>query len=117
MPKFIAIIFILLLLTNQSAAEETFTYNSEGNRDPFIPLITENIKFGSGLVGVETADDLNLEGIVWDPEGESVAILNGMILKEHEQINNVRITKIESTKITLTINDAEYTIKLIKEEE
>ena len=116
MLKTFAIIFILLLMAGQGACEEAFVYNANGRRDPFMPLITENIKFGSGLVGVQTADDLNLEGIVWDPEGGSVAILNGMILKEYEQINNVKITKIEPTKITLTINNAEYTIKLIKEE-
>ena len=105
----------LLLVPVSLFAEEEFVYNSRGQRDPLIPLITEKTRVGVGLMGIESIDDVALEGIVWDADGGSLAILNGIILKENEEVGNVRITKIESNKIKLIINDEEYTIQLVKE--
>ena len=62
-------------------------------------------------------DDIILEGIVWDEGGASLAILNGIILKENESAGNVKITKIEPKRVTLTINENEFLIDLIEEED
>lgn len=99
------------------AEEEAFIYDSKGKRDPFIPLITDKVRFGVGMTGIETIDDITLEGIVWDPAGDSFAIINGVIMREHEQVNNVRITKIASNAISILIDEKEFTIDLVEEEE
>jgi len=104
-------------VTEGDFSEEEFVYNDNEKRDPFVPLITDSVRFGAGLVGIGSIDDITLEGIVWDPVGESLVILNGMILKEYEQVNNIKIVSIESKKITISIDKNVFTINLIKDEE
>ena len=104
-------------VTEGDFSKEEFVYNDNEKRDPFVPLITDSVRFGAGLVGIGSIDDITLEGIVWDPVGESLVILNGMILKEHEEVNNIRIVSIESKKITIAIDKNVFTINLIKDEE
>ena len=115
-----AIIFIVSILEASPAVfaeantKEAFVYNSGGKRDPFIPLITGKTKVAAGLEDVRSVDDIALEGIVWDPHGGSVAILNGVILREGQKKGSVRIKKIEKKGVTLYINETECNIELIE---
>ena len=61
--------------------EDTVVYDPHGKRDPFVPLVTLSSRDASGLIGIESADDLKMEGIVYDPKGSAV-IVNGSVLKE-----------------------------------
>ena len=60
-------------------------YNDHGKRDPFMPLVSSD-----GIVVAYDQDlsvnDLTLEGIVADVSGRNVAIVNGKIVKAHDQI-------------------------------
>jgi len=114
----LSLFFILLLICTTLCASEDFVYDRHGKRDPFIPLITDKPTGGIiGLMGVEGIDDIILEGIVWEEDGSSLAILNGTILKEGEEVGNLKLSEIKPTKITLIINKEEHIIELIKEEE
>jgi len=120
MRKIFIIFFIatpLLLLTNsmQQLFGEEYKYDSKGRRDPFIPLVTGNIRTSLGLQSVETAEDINLEGIIFDPNGKSIAVLNGEIVKEGDKLYNIEIVKIYSSSIVLKIYDKPHKINLIKE--
>lgn len=108
----------VLLLINPALGNEVeeFVYDDQGKRDPFRPLITHEGTFGDGAEGVESIDDIRLEGIVWDPAGGSFAIINGEIMKENEQVNNIRVTKISPNAIIISIDNKEYTINLVEEE-
>ncbi|MEE8536789.1 MAG: hypothetical protein V3S71_02195, partial [Acidobacteriota bacterium] len=53
-----------------------FRYDSNGQRDPFIPLVRDG-----RLVGVEVGLRVNagrpvLYGVLWDPGGHSIALIN-----------------------------------------
>ena len=76
-----AVFFAALIICSIAyAAQEKFVYNSKWNRDPFVPLVTTGgIYIGSWRTG-GLAEELVLEGIVWDPEGEPLAIVNGNIV-------------------------------------
>jgi len=91
-----------------------FKYEAKSRRDPFVPLITKRAKLSAGLENVQSLEDLDLEGIVWDPSGGSIAILNGIIVKEGDEIGNLKIKSIMSKKIALTINKLECEIELIE---
>lgn len=99
-------------------AEEakSFIYDSKGKRDPFVPLIIREFRSYANLENIETVEDLMLEGVLWDPEGGSIAVLNGVILKEGDLVNNVHILKIAPTKVFLKIDNHEYEVNLQKEE-
>lgn len=96
---------------------EDFVYDSKSRRDPFIPLITHKARGAAGLEGVQTIEDVNLEGIVWDARGDSIAILNGVIIKEGQTIANVTMKRIEEKSISLLINQIEHNIQLIEKGE
>jgi hypothetical protein len=105
------------LLTASTDEEKEFTYDSKGKRDPFVSVIATRVENYASLENIENAEDLILEGIIWDPKGESVAILNGVILKEGDVVSTISILKIAPDKITLTINNREHEITLEEKEE
>lgn len=108
---------LTIALASYFSAEEIedFVYDSKGKRNPFIPLMTEKTKLtAAGLENVQTVDDIVLEGIFWDAYGESIAILNGVIMKEGQQVGSVKVKDIREKGVTLFINEIKYDIDLVK---
>lgn len=91
-----------------------YKYEAGDRRDPFIPLVMSEQRISMGLETVETVDDVKFEGVIFDPSGSSMAVLNGEIVKEGEKIHNVEIVKIDDNSIALKIYDKVYTIGLIE---
>jgi hypothetical protein len=83
------------------------TYDASGKRDPFVPLVTGDREAVRGLYGVETLDDLTIEGIVFDAAHGSIAIVNGEIVREGETRANLKIVKIQSNGVLFEINEIE----------
>lgn len=96
-------------------AEEAFKYNSNAKRDPFMPLVSETGGYASDAYGVNAIEDIRLEGIVWDEIKGSVAIINGEIVKEGQEIGNVKILKIKKDSVLFNIGDSEAEVKLNEE--
>jgi hypothetical protein len=80
-PYFVLILFF----ANSVYAQESFVYDDHGKRDPFVPLVSS-----AGMVVTYDEDlsvnDLVLEGIVSDPSGNNAAIVNGKVVKVHDQV-------------------------------
>lgn len=86
------------------AAEESM-YNAHGKRDPFIPLVTLTMRSSSSnLLGVDSIDDLVIEGVVYDPQQGSVVIVNGTVLKEGEELGGVKLVKVKVSGAFFLIN-------------
>ncbi len=89
---------------------EKFIYEKKG-RDPFWPLIT-----ASGKVmqepDVVSLNDISLEGILWDVEGNSMAMINGMILKKGDRIGNFEILKVGKDNVLLGTKTEQHLLKL-----
>jgi hypothetical protein len=78
-------------------AQEEFVYNAKGKRDPFISLVTPE-----GALLLEKEENITgilLEGIIYDKDGLSYAIVNGEIVKAGDEIGNYQILKIEKNKV------------------
>lgn len=78
-------IFILLLSVNSVYAQEAFVYNDHGKRDPFVSLVSSTgmvVTYDENL----SVNDLALEGVVADASGNNAAIVNGKVVKVHDQI-------------------------------
>lgn len=81
-------------------------YEAKGKRDPFVPLILSDgrrinppgVEEGGkpGAIG-----SLALEGIVYDPAGESYVILNGHVLKKGQERDGIKILEIGANGATL----------------
>ena len=86
---------------------EQASYDAHGKRDPFVPLVTLTTKQAAGLLGVESIDEIVIEGIVYDPKHGSVVVVNGSILKEGEDLGNVKVIRIQPDGAVFSINGTE----------
>lgn len=97
-----------------AAAAEQYTYKYEGKRDPFIPLISST----GYLINLEPENNatLRLEGVMYDPQGNSMAIINGELVRVGESIGDAVVSSIEPNKITVIKNNQKEEIELRKGE-
>lgn len=94
-----------------SAAEaEDYVYKYQGKRDPFMPLITPS----GFLVNLEPADDkkLNLEGIMFDPKGASMAIINGELMSVGDTMGSAVVSGIEANKVVVIQDNEKIELEL-----
>ncbi len=92
-------------------AEKKFVYNDHGKQDPFSPLVTA----GGAVVSYDSdlsLAELNLEGIVQDPKGESAAIINGKIVKMAQQIGPYQVEAISGDHVVLVKDGERFTLQI-----
>ncbi len=86
---------------------ESFSYNADGRRDPFISLIT------SGELR-PMVSDLKLVAVIYDPSGRSVAILRDVTTKEQyrvrtgQTLGRMRVARIDQKAVTFTLEEFGY---------
>jgi len=118
---FLAIAFILpvrLSAANDKdlpVLETNFTYKDNGKRDPFWTLLG-----GRGVIINYDKDilvsDMVLEGVMAEPTGESVAIINGNIVKLGDKMGLFVVKDIKPNAVILEKGQDIFTLKLKKEE-
>jgi len=112
---FIIISFTLLATYAQevfSQEESIFAYQAAGRRDPFAPLVSKDGKLLVTYGVINSIKDVVLQGVLYDENGESIAILNDMPLKEDETIGSMVLKKIEKDKVVIVSENKEHIIKL-----
>ena len=84
-------------------APAVFKYDPHGRRDPFVPLVRDG-----RFVGVEVstfsgggAASLFLGGILWDPRGDSLALLNGEEVRVGDMVGGYAVTEIRRDAVIL----------------
>lgn len=113
----VVITFYSLTASIYLTGAEQFKYEGKDRRDPFVPLVNEQGKITTSSSAVGSIKDIVLEGIVWDPKGGSIVIINQNILKEQDFIGDYQLTKIESDRVILKKANKEYVVELVKEGE
>ncbi len=109
--KVLAVLVILINATFGLAFAEKIQYDSGAKRDPMIPLIGPN-----GLISQKAIrSDLNIEGIILDPRGGSVAVINGDVYKAGDRIGEATVVQILQDRVLLTQDDEEKTVWLREE--
>ena len=107
------LIFLILichsLVSGMSFAQnnnQPFEYDDKGKIDPFIPLVDEYGRYVVIAEDVSSISELKLQGILWDAQGESSALINSQIVKKGESIGGFIIEEI-----------TKYTVKICKDNE
>lgn len=95
------------------AQEGKFIYNANDRRDPFIPLVSKDGAYVSDAYGIRGIKDIRLEGIVWDNEKGSIAIINGEIIREGDELGSLKVLKIEENAVVFDADGNEVRIELI----
>lgn len=106
------ILTILIICPSVYAAGGDFVYDSRGNRDPFVPLVTKGGIYIGSWQTQNLEEEIVLGGIIYDPAGGSMAIINGMIVKEDEHILNFKVLEIGKERIILLKGDEEIIVNL-----
>jgi hypothetical protein len=94
--------------------QEEFVYDSEGRRDPFLVLVTPDGRLLK--LDQESKKGLLLEGIIYDKNSLSYAIVNGTVVRVGEKVEDYQVLKIEKNKV-LFIKKGQITEIQLKEGE
>ena len=113
----LAAVFLLLLIAAASgvlAEEQKYSYKFQNKRDPFVPLVSP----AGYLLNLEPEDNsaLKLDGIMYDPHGDSIAIINGSLVRVGETIGDAVLSSIEQNKVTVIKDNQKVDIELRREE-
>ena len=91
------------------AQEEGRLYHAQGKRDPFVPLVATTLRPSTGaLLGVETIEDIQIEGIVMDADlRQSMVVVNGSMMKAGEEVGSVKVLAIRPDGVQFSVNGME----------
>lgn len=112
---FVLLILFLLPLHFCLALNKEFMYDNPVKRDPFLSLIGEDVELAE--IKELTINDLVLEGIIFDPEQGSLAVINGEVYRPFEFIGGFEIQEITQTLVRISKDYAVFTLKIITEDE
>jgi len=86
-----------------SEKREAFSYDPAGHRDPFVPLVRDGRLVGVALPGVGPNPSRPvLYGILWDPGGHSIALINDAEVKVGETISGYKVQEIRQDAVVLS---------------
>ncbi|MDP3703734.1 MAG: hypothetical protein Q8R78_05045, partial [Candidatus Omnitrophota bacterium] len=104
MSAVVALVSVALVWAAQDTTEtpSPFSWDPKGHRDPFVPLVRDG-----RLVGVVAGINVNtdrpvLYGILWDPGGNSIALVNDGEVKVGDSIGGYRVKEIRQDAVVLT---------------
>jgi len=109
---------LLLCLSCAAAAfcQGNFKYTAAAKRDPFIPLVMPDGRMLKLDVEEPGNASLALEGIIYDKQGVSYAIVNGAVVKIGDMVGDYQVLKIEERKVVFIKEGQTLEIELKKEE-
>ena len=104
LPSTMAIVMVSAAFVSaaQEASEKrAFSYDPAGHRDPFVPLVRDG-----RLVGVVAGSSIKtdkpvLYGILWDPGGNSIALVNDGEVKVGDSIGGYQVKEIRQDAVVL----------------
>lgn len=85
-------------------------YNAQGKRDPFVPLVRNGRFVGVSKPGAQLGAVPTLFGILWDPQGQSIALLDDGEAKVGDTVEGYKVMEI--TRDTVTLGNGEEPIIL-----
>ena len=104
---------LFLAVAAAYAQGDDFVYDDHGRRDPFGPLVTS---VGEVVVSDTdlTAADMNVQGLVVDPQGNNLAIINGKIVKAGDHVGPYKVDAVAVDHVELLKEQEHITLRLKK---
>ena len=84
-----------------SAQKSSFRYDAGGRRDPFVPLILNNRLLGTDTLHSGDSSKPVLRGILWDPHGQSIALIDDLEAKVGDIVREYRVRSITKDEVVL----------------
>ena len=95
-----------------SETRDTFTYDPAGHRDPFVPLVRDGRLVGIVAPSGTQTDKPVLYGILWDPGGNSIALINEGEVRVGEVINGYKVQEIRQDAVVLSSGSGSVVLKI-----
>lgn len=110
--RYFSLIVLFFFSLNASVLAANVRYDRGERRDPFIPLVGPE-----GYVDSRQFDtsDLIIEGIIHDPKGESLVLINGEFYKEGQDVKGANVISIFKDRVILGQSDEQKTIWIREE--
>jgi len=108
-------VFVQPVLAQEELGKKHFIYDDKGKRDPFWNLVSPS----GTIINYETdymVGDLLLEGIMSGQADQSLAIINGRVVKKGDKIGNFEILEVGDNKVILKKDTQKFELRLKKEE-
>ena len=112
----LSVSFGMIFFVSSSFADPEIRYRATGKRDPFVSLASSGVQTGASLLNVESLDEIVIQGIVYDPKQGSMAMANGVFLKEGEETGSVKLVKVKPDSVVFSVNGVEGTKSLYPRE-
>ena len=95
------------------AHEEPFRYEPGNHRDPFLPLVRDGRPVNvSGPGSLKPTSQPVLYGILWDPAGQSIALINDGEYKVGDSVEGYQVFEIRQDAVVLTGGGEPVELKL-----
>jgi hypothetical protein len=91
---------------------ERFRYHTKGRRDPFVPLVRDGRLVAIGLGGYAKSSQPVLYGVLWDPGGNSIALINDGEVRVGDMIGDYRVVEIRKDAVVLANGGEPVVIEL-----
>jgi len=98
-------------LEKEEKMDKMFVYH-KSSRDPFLSAVKKKEKDVKKSLPIQPPK-LVLKGIAWD-ETEPLALINDLVVKEGDTIQEARIVKIDFDQVTVWYVSKKFVIKLIE---
>ncbi len=115
--RFLGLVLSILLTFSAYlfAEEESFVYDDHDKRDPFWRLVSPS----GAILSLDNdlqITDMVLEGIIQDPGGNNLAIINSVVVGPNDKIGLFVVSEVGKDKVFLVKGQESYVLKLKKEE-
>ena len=97
----IALFLMIFSFCGLLRAEE-ISYDPGKRRDPFVPITGEESTLATGA-----SSGVKLEGIIYDPGKQSMAILNGKTYQAGEAVGDATVVKILRDHVVISVGGEE----------
>ena len=89
-----------------------FQYDAKGRRDPFVPLVRDGQLVSVSQRPSVDASTPTLHGILWDPGGHSLALINDVEAKVGDAVGEYRVTEIRNDAVVLSNGGAPMVLQI-----
>ena len=96
-------VFLTLLSASLFAVEGA--YDSGKRRDPFVPLQGDDLASAASV-----SAGVKLEGIIYDPSDQSMAILNGKTYQAGDIVGDATVLRIKKDHVVISVGGEEKTL-------
>ncbi|MFH0762364.1 MAG: general secretion pathway protein GspB [Candidatus Omnitrophota bacterium] len=111
---FVILLCWILVVCRGALAKGDFVYDSQGRRNPFAPLVSSDGRLLN--FNKETLQELQVNGIIYDKQGSSYAIVNSMVVKSGDIIGEYKVLRIEENKVVFDKGGQPLEIEIHDEE-